>query len=76
MSELLTDNRRRQAEIEKLINENMNLASVIRTLRQHLREDNEALDQARRDVWLWKNRKYQLDCVAVEGCKSAGEVRV
>ena len=75
MSELLTENRRLQTEIEKLINENMNLASVIRTLRQHLREDNEALEQARRDVWLWKNGKYQLDCVAVEGCKSAGEVR-
>ena len=65
MSELLTENRRLQTEIEKLINENMNLASVIRTLRQHLREDNAKLEDAYR----------KLDCVAIEGCKSAEEVR-
>ena len=75
MSELLTENRRLHSQIEKLIDENMNLAAVIRTLRQHLREDNAKLEEVQREVWLWKNGKYQLDCVAVEGCKSAGEVQ-
>ena len=75
MSELLTENRRLHSQIEKLIDENMNLAAVIRTLRQHLREDNAKLEEVLREVWLWKNGKYQLDCVAVEGCKSAGEVQ-
>lgn len=65
MSELLTENRRLHSQIEKLTDENMNLAAVIRTLRQHLREDNAKLEAAYR----------KLDCVAVEGCKSAGEVR-
>ena len=74
MSELLTENRRLHSQIEKLTDENMNLAAVIRTLRQHLREDNAKLEEVQREVWLWKNGKYQLDCVAVEGCKSAGEV--
>ena len=75
MSELLTENRRLHSQIEKLTDENMNLAAVIRTLRQHLREDNAKLEEVLREVWLWKNGKYQLDCVAVEGCKSAGEVQ-
>lgn len=73
MSELLTENRRLHSQIEKLTDENMNLTAVIRTLRQHLREDNAKLEAVKREVWLWKNGKYQLDCVAVEGCKSAGE---
>ena len=47
----------------------------LRTLRKNLREDNEKLATISRELWLWKNGKYQLDCVAVEGCKSAGEVR-
>ena len=75
MSELLTENRRLHSQIEKLTDENMNLAAVIRTLRQHLREDNAKLEEVQREVWLWKNGKYQLDCVAIDGCKSAGEVR-
>ena len=75
MNELLTENRRLHSQIEKLTDENMNLAAVIRTLRQHLREDNAKLEEVLREVWLWKNGKYQLDCVAVEGCKSAGEVQ-
>jgi hypothetical protein len=40
-----------------------------------LREDNEKLATISRELWLWKNGKYHLDCVAVDGCKSAGEVR-
>jgi predicted RNase H-like nuclease (RuvC/YqgF family) len=75
MNELLTENRRLHSQIEKLTDENMTLAAVIRTLRQHRRKDNAKLEEVQREVWLWKNGKYQLDCVAVEGCKSAGEVQ-
>jgi predicted RNase H-like nuclease (RuvC/YqgF family) len=75
ISELHIENRRLQAEIEKLTDENMNLTAVLRTLRKNLREDNEKLATISRELWLWKNGKYQLDCVAVEGCKSEAEVR-
>lgn len=50
MSELLTENRRLHSQIEKLTDENMNLAAVIRTLRQHLREDNAKLEDAYRNA--------------------------
>jgi len=74
MSDILIENRRLQAVIEKLTDENMNLTAVLRTLRKNLREDNEKLATISRELWLWKNGKYHLDCVAVAGCKSAGEV--
>jgi predicted RNase H-like nuclease (RuvC/YqgF family) len=75
MSDILIENRRLQAEIEKLTDENMNLTSVIRTLRKNLREDNEKLATVSRELWLWKNGRYHLDCVATEDCKSEAEVR-
>jgi hypothetical protein len=75
MSEFLSENRRLQAEVEKLIEENMNLTSVIRTLRKNLRHDNEKLETVSRELWLWKNGRYHLDCVATEDCKSEAEVR-
>jgi hypothetical protein len=74
MSEILNENRRLQAEVEKLIEENMNLTSVIRTLRKNLRHDNEKLETVSRELWLWKNGRYHLDCVATEDCKSEAEV--
>lgn len=64
MKDLLAENRRLQSQVERLTDENMNLVAVIRTLRRHLREDNAKLDAYR-----------QLDCVAVDGCKSSGEAR-
>jgi predicted transcriptional regulator len=73
MSEILNENRRLQAEVEKLIEENMNLTSVIRTLRKNLRHDNEKLETVSRELWLWKNGRYH--CVATEDCKSEAEVR-
>ena len=53
----------------------MNLTSVIRTLRKNLRHDNEKLETVSRELWLWKNGRYHLDCVATEDCKSEAEVR-
>jgi len=61
MSEFLSENRRLQAEVEKLIEENMNLTSVIRTLRKNLRDDNDKLETVSRELWLWKNGRYEKE---------------
>lgn len=63
MSEIINENRRLQAEVERLIEENMNLTSVIRTLRKNLRDDNEKLETVTRELWLWKNGKYEKDAM-------------
>ena len=61
MSEIINENWRLQAEVERLIEENMNLTSVIRTLRKNLRDDNEKLETVTRELWLWKNGKYEKE---------------
>lgn len=59
MNEILAENKRLKAEVEKLITENMELTGVIRALRKNAREDAAALETAQREVWLWKNGKYE-----------------
>jgi len=58
-AEILTENKRLRAEVEKLLTENMELTAVIRALRKNAREDAAALETAQREVWLWKNGKYE-----------------
>ena len=60
MNELLTENRRLHSQIEKLTDENMNLAAVIRTLRQHLREDNAKLEEVLRETAGDLNRALEI----------------
>ena len=59
MNEILQENKRLRAEVEKLLTENMELTAVIRALRKNAREDAAALETAQREVWLWKNGKYE-----------------
>ena len=61
MKDILEENKRLNAEVEKLISDNMELASVIRSLRKVAREDNEKLETVSRELWLWKNGKYQKE---------------
>jgi hypothetical protein len=61
MKDILEENKRLKAEVEKLISDNMELASVIRSLRKVAREDNEKLETVSRELWLWKNGKYQKE---------------
>ena len=74
-NDIFIENKRLQAAVDHLLIENMELAAVIRSLRKNAQEDAAALETAQHEIWLWKNGKYQLDCVAIDGCKSAGEVR-
>jgi len=59
MNEILQENKRLRAEVEKLLTENMELTAVIRAQRKNAREDAAALETAQREVWLWKNGKYE-----------------
>ena len=59
MNEILTENKRLQTEVQKLLTENMELTAVIRALRKNAREDADALETAQRELWLWKNGKYE-----------------
>ena len=59
MNEILTENKRLQTEVQKLLTENMELTAVIRALRKNAREDAAALETAQRELWLWKNGKYE-----------------
>lgn len=61
MKEILEENNRLKAEVEKLISDNMELTGVIRSLRKNAREDNERLETVSRELWLWKNGKYQKE---------------
>ena len=61
MKEILEENKRLRAEVEKLITDNMELTGVIRSLRKVAREDNEKLETVSRELWLWKNGKYEKD---------------
>jgi len=59
MNEILQENKRLRAEVDHLLIENMELTAVIRALRKNAREDAAALETAQREVWLWKNGKYE-----------------
>lgn len=61
MKEILEENNRLKAEVEKLISDNMELTAVIRSLRNNAREDNEKLETVNRELWLWKNGKYEKE---------------
>ena len=61
MKEILEENNRLKAEVEKLISDNMELTAVIRSLRNNAREDNEKLETVSRELWLWKNGKYEKE---------------
>ena len=62
MKDILEENNRLKAEVQKLISENMELTGVIRSLRKVAREDNEKLETVSRELWLWKNGKYEKEC--------------
>jgi hypothetical protein len=61
VKEILEENNRLKAEVEKLIGDNMELVAVIRSLRKVAREDNEKLETVSRELWLWKNGKYEKE---------------
>ena len=61
MKDIIEENNRLQAEVEKLISDNMELTAVIRSLRNNAREDNERLETVSRELWLWKNGKYEKE---------------
>ena len=59
--DIYAENKRLQAEVEKLLNTNMELTAVIRALRKNAREDAAALENAQHEIWLWKNGKYERE---------------
>lgn len=59
MKEILEENNRLKAEVQKLISDNMELTAVIRSLRKNAKEDATELDNALSELWLWKNGKYE-----------------
>jgi hypothetical protein len=61
MNDLFTENKRLQAEVDKLLNDNMELTAVIRSLRKNAKEDAKELDNALSELWLWKNGKYEKE---------------
>jgi hypothetical protein len=61
VKEILEENNRLKAEVEKLISDNMELTAVIRSLRKNAREDNERLEIVSRELWLWKYGKYEKE---------------
>jgi hypothetical protein len=61
MKDILEENNRLKSEVEKLISDNMELTAVIRSLRNNAREDNEKLETVNRELWLWKNGKYEKE---------------
>jgi ribonuclease HI len=46
MNDLFTENKRLHAEVDKLLNDNMELTAVIRALRKNAKEDAKSLDDA------------------------------
>lgn len=59
MNEILQENKRLRAEVEKLLTENMELTAVIRAQRKVAREEAAKLETAQREIWLWKSGKYE-----------------
>ena len=61
MKDIIEENKRLKSEVEKLINENMSLVGVIRSLRKNAKEDAAELDNAISELWVWKNGKYEKE---------------
>jgi regulator of replication initiation timing len=61
MKDIIEENKRLQIEVEKLINQNMEMVGVIRSLRKNAKEDAAELDNAISELWLWKNGKYEKE---------------
>jgi len=61
VKDILEENNRLKSEVQKLISDNMELTAVIRSLRMNAREDNERLQTVSRELWLWKNGKYEKE---------------
>ena len=61
MKDIIEENKRLKAEVEKLISDNMELVGVIPSMRKVAREDNEKLETVSRELWLWKNGKYEKE---------------
>ena len=61
MKDILEENKRLKSEVEKLISDKMDLVGVIRSMRKVAREDNEKLESVSRELWLWKNGKYEKE---------------
>jgi len=59
MNEILQENKRLRAEVDHLLIENMELTAVIRALRKNAREDAATIETTKRELWLWKNGKYE-----------------
>lgn len=59
MKDIIQENNRLKAEVQKLISDNMELTAVIRSLRRNAKEDAKELDNALSELWLWKNGKYE-----------------
>ena len=59
MNEILQENKRLRAEVDHLLIENMELTAVIRALRKNAREDAAIIETPKRELWLWKNGKYE-----------------
>ena len=57
--DIYAENKRLKAEVEKLLNENMELMGVIRAMRKTAKEDAVELLDAQNELWLWKNGKYE-----------------
>jgi hypothetical protein len=61
VKDILEENNRLKAEVEKLISDNMELTAVIRSLRKVAKEEAAALETAQHEVWLWKNGKHEKE---------------
>ena len=61
MKDIIQENHRLKAEVEKLISDNMELTAVIQSLRKVAKEEAAALETAQHEVWLWKNGKYEKE---------------
>jgi len=59
VKDIIQENNRLKAEVQKLISDNMELTAVIRSLRRNAKEDAKELDNALSELWLWKNGKYE-----------------
>ena len=61
MKDILEENKRHKSEVEKHTSDKMDLVGVIRSLRQNAKEDAAELDNTLKELWLWKNGKYEKE---------------
>ena len=61
MKDILEENKRLKSEVEKHTSDKMDLVGVIRSLRQNAKEDAAELDNTLKELWLWKNGKYEKE---------------